>query len=106
MKTYTLQITRQQALTLQVACEMLARLGIGQFRDALDHLPTREFRPEGWHEDMDAIGAILSKYTVQGVDGWRHSLGISNDRQDRRYSQGCMGLALRHSAPPVMGRGH
>lgn len=80
MSTYTLTVTRQQALTLQVACEVLARLGLGQFRDALDHLPTREFRPEGWHEDMDAIGAILSKHIIQGVDGWRHSLGISNDK--------------------------
>ena len=57
MKTYTLNITRQQALTLQVACEVLARLGLGQFRDALEHLPTSEWRPEGWNEDMDVIGA-------------------------------------------------
>lgn len=80
VKTYTLHITRQQALTLQVACEVLARLGLGQFRDALEHLPTSEWRPEGWNEDMDAIGAILSKHTIQGVDGWRHSLGIGNDK--------------------------
>ena len=80
MTLYTLTITREQASTLQTACEVLARLGIGQFRDALDHLPMAEFRPSGWHDDMDAIGAILRKHTISHVDGWRSSLGIGGDR--------------------------
>ena len=34
--TYTLTITHTQARTLSTACEVLARLGMGQFKDALD----------------------------------------------------------------------
>lgn len=77
---YTLTVTKAQAQTLKVACEVLARLGLGQFRDALDHLPTIEHRPEGWHEDMDAIGYILSKYTHGHVDGRQANLGIHNPK--------------------------
>lgn len=81
MTRYTITVTRQQAQTLQTACEVLARLGIGQFRDALDHLPTGEFRPSDWHDDMDAIGEILSKHTPSHVDGDRTS-AVAKDAWD------------------------
>lgn len=58
------------------ALEIFARLGIGQFRDALECLPTKEAYQCGWHVDMTAIGQILSKYTKGGVDGWGSSLSI------------------------------
>ena len=61
-RSYTITLNEAQAGTIQIACEVLARLGIGQFRDALEHLPTVEFMPPGWHEDMDQIGQILSKH--------------------------------------------
>lgn len=63
---YTLTVTTAQAETLILATEILARLGIGQFRDALERLPTREFMPDGWHEDMDSIGKILSRHMIGG----------------------------------------
>ena len=78
--TYTLTLTREQAQLLSQACETVARLGIGQWRDALEWLPTTEYMAHGWHQDMDAIGAILSKYTKDNVDGWRCSLSVRSDK--------------------------
>ena len=78
-KQYTLTVTETQAQVLIQALEVMARLGIGQFRDALDMLPLKEHRPPGWNADVDAIGRILSKYMIGGVEGYRSSLGISNE---------------------------
>jgi len=61
-RTYTITLNEAQAGTIQIACEVLARLGIGQFRDALEQLPTMEFMPDGWHEDMNAVENILRKH--------------------------------------------
>lgn len=60
--TYVLHLTAAQAATISKACEVLGRLGMGQYKDALECLPVREFCATGWHEDMDAIGHILKKY--------------------------------------------
>lgn len=78
MSVYTMTITKDQAQVLIKATEILARLGIGQFRDALECLPTHEFIPDGWHEDMDSVGRLLSRHMIDGVDGYRSSLGIRN----------------------------
>lgn len=75
-KTYTLHINAAQAQVISVACEVLARLGMGQFRDALEHLPLIDKFPPGWHEDMEAIAHILSKHTTNMVGtGHHHSIG-------------------------------
>jgi hypothetical protein len=74
--SYTLTLTLRQAQVLQQATEVLARLGIGQFRDALECLPLKEVAPPGWHQDMDDIGAMLARHTISGVDGWRSSLSF------------------------------
>lgn len=85
---YTVTITREQAYVLIKATEILARLGIGQFRDALECLPTREFLPHGWHEDMDAIGKLLSRHMIEGIDGYRSILGMHHNdvRENARVS--------------------
>ena len=61
-RTYTMTLNETQAGTVQIACEVLARLGIGQFRDALEQLPTTEFVPDGWHEHMAAVENILRRH--------------------------------------------
>jgi len=61
-RTYTITLNETQAGTIQIACEVLARLGIGQFLDALEQLPTTEFMPDGWHEDMVAVENILRRH--------------------------------------------
>jgi hypothetical protein len=80
MTTYTLTLNEQQAQTIATACEVLARLGIGQFRDALEKLPTKEYMPHGWQDDMHAIGLILKKHMIGNVDGWHSSLGIHHNK--------------------------
>ena len=76
LTTYTLHLNATQAATISLACEVLGRLGMGQFKDALECLPTREFCADGWHEDMDAIGHILKKYSPIWGMGTGH--GISH----------------------------
>lgn len=74
--TYTITLTDAQARVLAQATEILARLGIGQFRDALERLPKHEVAPEGWYNDLNAIGKLLATYMINNVDGYRSSLGI------------------------------
>jgi len=96
-KQYVLTLTETQAQVLIQALEVMARLGIGQFRDALDLLPLKEIFPAGWHEDMEAIGRILSKYMIGNVDGYRSSLGISHaDTSPQAKSAWDMYQVIRH----------
>ena len=76
---YTISLTDAQAQVLSTACEILARLGIGQYDDALRHLPQRDGIDWGaWHDDMRTIGEMLSRHMVNGIDGYRSSLGINH----------------------------
>lgn len=77
--TYTIHLTEAQAKVLCTACEVLARLGIGQFRDALEHLPIDHRRAEdaqNWHDDLDLISDRLARHMIGNVDGWNSSLSI------------------------------
>jgi len=78
-RTYTLRMTAAQAQAISHACEVLARLGMGQYKDALDCLPLKEYAPTGWHEDMEGIGHILKKHTtiLHGVGAYH---GISSSK--------------------------
>lgn len=75
---YHIKLSAEQAATLAHACEVVARLGLGQFRDALECLPCNWWECDGWHDDMDAIGAILKEH--MGVDGYRSSWGIHSEK--------------------------
>lgn len=80
MSNYTLEITESQAQTISLACEVLSRLGMGQWRYATDHLPLKEKMDWiEWHDDLDDMGRILSKHMKDGIDGWRSCLGVAND---------------------------
>lgn len=79
MKKYKIELTESQLSTLSVASEILARLGIGQWRDAFDWLPKRsDMDWSDYHADIDAISKIISKYTSGRVDGYHSSLGITH----------------------------
>ena len=84
--TYTLTITERQACTISMACEVLARLGMGQFKDAFEHLPlrTQNLDWSAWHDDMEQISRILSKHMPGGIDGIRSSTSISNADEEAR----------------------
>lgn len=80
--TYTLHINETQLATISNACEVLARLGMGQFRDALECLPLREFAPDGWHEDMEGIAHILKKHMKQTYGAYSASSDTSKTAWD------------------------
>lgn len=94
--TYTIHISAAQARAISTACEVLARLGMGQFRDALERLPLRETLPDGWHEDMEGIAHILKKHTtiMQGV-GAHHSIG-SHKTSDQSKTAWDIYQVVRH----------
>lgn len=76
---YTITVTESQARILSMACETLAHLGMGQFKDALQMLPHKErIDWTAWHDDMDYISKILSNHMPHGIDGIRSSVGINN----------------------------
>ena len=75
---YKISVTDEQAGIIQEALEIYARLGIGQFRDALEEMPLKDQFDAGWHDDMHAIGSILKKHMKRNIDGWQSSLGITS----------------------------
>ena len=75
---YNLEITTEQAEVISKAMEIYARLGMGQFRDALDVLPLQKAYTPKWFDALGKIGDIIKQYTIEGVDGWQSSLGIKS----------------------------
>lgn len=82
---YTITVTEKQARVLSMACEVLSRLGMGQLKDAFEHLPKREKVDwSAWHDDMQDVAKILSRHMQGGIDGIRSSTGINNADDDAR----------------------
>jgi hypothetical protein len=83
--TYHLHINEAQARVISHACEVLARLGMGQYKDALECLPLREHAPDGWHEDMEGIGHILKKHTtvLHGVGAYHGITSIKTSPESK-----------------------
>jgi len=78
MTTYTLTITEQQARTISTACELMARLGMGQWPEALSHLPMQDSKRGGDH--ISALLPYMAGLLVDGIDGWGSHLGIRGAR--------------------------
>lgn len=78
MTTYTITITEQQARTLSTACELLARLGMGQWPEILHHLPMQESKRGGDH--ISALLPYMGGLLVDGIDGWHSHLGIRGSK--------------------------
>lgn len=81
MTTYTLHLTEEQARVISRACEVLARLGIGQIPEGLRELPQKDGDAIDWtsfHDDCQAVCKIMSKYMPSRIDGYSSNLGIHN----------------------------
>lgn len=79
MTTYTLRITTEQAHVLSRACELLARLGIGQITEGLREIPqVEDIDWSDFHDDCQAVCKLMSKYMPRRIDGWTSNLGIYN----------------------------
>ena len=83
MKTYQLSLTKEQICVVMKAMEVFARLGIGQFHDAMESLPIDSERSNKWHEALLSIGEILERHTTCSVNGWTSSLSIGSDKTHR-----------------------
>ncbi|MFG3398704.1 hypothetical protein ACQKEK_02290 [Pseudomonas sp. NPDC077408] len=57
-RTYTLTLTEQQAGELQEACELLARIKIGQINHAIERLP-------GYHDQRDWDRVHATRHEIQ-----------------------------------------
>lgn len=81
---YAIELTTQQMHAISLACEMLARLGIGQARIVLDNcLPLKEHHAIDWeeyHSDLDRIEKMLHKYLCAG--GIRRQRDVSKRAWD------------------------
>lgn len=76
--TYKLKITEDQAYVLSAACELFARLGMGQIRNIVDFLPLN-CDYEDRHAFEDALSSLYKMISARGIDGWRSSLGIQSE---------------------------
>jgi hypothetical protein len=80
---YKIIVNERQLGILTAACEILGRLGLGQWRDAIERLPLKDFKEMNWseyHEDLNTIGQILSKHMKNNIDGYRSSFGVGSDK--------------------------
>lgn len=95
-ETYTVTLTKKQLELIAEAADLAQRVQLGQWREIEHHLPIRKGAFIGG-KDLDAIGTILSKYTVSGVNGWGSSLGVGH--KDLPESNGILydiRCAIRH----------
>lgn len=90
-------VTPTQASIIKDALDIYLRLGIGQFRPALEKLPQKKLFDPTWHEDLMLIGKILSKHMIDNIDGWQRHLSISNEDVDLAAKIACeMYQVIRH----------
>jgi len=111
-RTYTLTLTERQAAELQEACELLARIKIGQIDHAIERLPgyydTRDYerRHATQHEIKRLANSLMPEATRRREDGiaWdlyqviRHRLAW-----DRAYDQGAIKPGEPRKWPEMMG---
>jgi len=95
---FCLILTAEQMETISHACNVAFRLGLGQYTDALECLPLKkEMDWSQWHDDKDAVGKMLSKHTVDGVDGICRSHGISSPVVSNKAKVACdIHQTIRH----------
>lgn len=81
-KTYTLTLTEKQLQAISDAADCFQRIQLGQWREAVDNLPInwKKVDYSEYHNDIDEIGRILSKYMIDNINGTNSSLGVGNEK--------------------------
>lgn len=83
-RKYTITVTEHQARIISEACDLLARLGIGQWPEFINYMPD----PLAFTGRDDAVEALrpvmadlLRQYSPAGayIDGYQSHLGIFNE---------------------------
>jgi hypothetical protein len=79
MKKYTLKVTEAQLRCIANATNLLQRVQLGQWREIVDNLPLRNnINYNQLHDDLREFSKVLSRYTIDNIDGIYSSLGIGN----------------------------
>jgi len=60
MTTYTITLTDRQAATLSEACELLARLGVGQITTLIDYIPSDTWRRSDIVRKVETFAAEIT----------------------------------------------
>lgn len=99
MKTYTLTITEEQARTISAACDLLCRIGLGQWPEFVGYLPGS--RPH--HELIDALKKPMAEWLAGEsfgghiINGWNSSLGLGNPHvSERAHIAHDLHVTIRH----------
>ena len=81
-KMYQITLSEKQLRAICEATDLQQRVQLGQWQEIRDHLPL-DYKNIDWsrfHDDMDEIGRILSKYMIYGFNGTNSSLGVGNEK--------------------------
>ena len=86
MTTYNLNgLTESQLRITAKALDVYARLGLGQFRDALECLPFKDDPGFDEWELMGEVSKILSPHMIHEIDGIGRSLGINSPELEEQH---------------------
>ena len=82
-RRYTIAVTAEQARIISQACDLLARLGIGQWPEFIKYMP-EPLSFTGRHDAVQALRPVMAdllrQYSPAGAyDGYQSHLGILNE---------------------------
>ena len=79
-RTYTITVTERQARIISNACELMARIGIGQWPEFLNYLPGA--MRLNWNDMREELLPIMERHLkpVVGINGWNSSLGVGSEK--------------------------
>jgi len=76
---YNLKVSKRQLQVISQACDLLARLHMGQVGEIFDYLPMKEDVDYGkvW-KIREVLSQMLPEILVHGIDGNSSSLGVGS----------------------------
>ena len=79
-RRYTITVTAEQARIISNACELMARIGIGQWAEFLYYLPGAN--KMNWNDMREELLPVMERHLKPfvGIDGWYSSLGVGSDK--------------------------
>lgn len=102
--TYTLTLTSTQAALISAACDLISRLGIGQWPEFIRHMPG-DLAFSGFHEARERLQPVMTDLLARHpigprrtvINGWTSNLGIFNlDAPESARQAWDMHQVLRH----------
>jgi hypothetical protein len=83
-KFYQMTVTKEQLQVISNACNVLARLQLGQWDIMFDELPVqKELDYEKYHQIKDTLRQMMPMILAGGMDGLHSSYGVANPNLPR-----------------------